>query len=229
MKSTHLLAVVVSLSALIPSYAQDPVFTNWTTFIPSTSTAAGDGTALGTITFGGDVVAVSYSGEVRQGNDTTTTVSDDSSKFYSTPGFSTPADFTPPLLLSDLIANDGGDNLHTILFGEPVVDPRMHIASLGDPTTSISWTFSSPFSLLSSNSLLTVSPGNILNGVEGFGTIQFIGTFSQISWSSEEIEETAGFQVGAQGIAVPETNTASLLLLSFGLCVRRNRRDSAFR
>lgn len=112
----------------------------------------------------------------------------------------------------------------TLLFSEAVTNPVMAIVSLGGgPETK--WNFNAPFQILSQgagfwgNGPLTNPSGNTLAGREGHGTIQFIGTFTSISWSIENGESWAGFTV-----AVPAPGTAAVAALGLVGSARRRRR-----
>jgi len=69
--------------------------------------------------------------------------------------------------------------------------------------------------------------GNTVNGVEGNGTIQFNGTFTQISWTNPQFEFYYAFTVGAEGTttpAIPEPGTYMLLgtgFLAISVLIRR--------
>jgi len=113
----------------------------------------------------------------------------------------------------------------TLLFTEAVTNPIMAIVSLGRPNTSSKWHFDAPFKILSQgagfwgNGPLTNPFGNTLQGNEGHGTIQFVGTFTTISWSVTEGEDWAGFTV-----AIPAPGTAAALALGLVGSGRRRRR-----
>ena len=201
------LAVAVLVLGFAAQSSAVPIFTDWTAFTASSSTAAGDGTADGTLTIGGNTTAVSYAGDVRDSTGTTTVIDGTSTVF------SNAALFTPALATSDLIANDSGmGNVHTITFDTAVLNPVLHIFSLGTSSLTLGWTFDQSFTLLSGT--LVALSANIITGFEGNGTLSFSGTFTQISWTSDVEEQTSGFQIGADAV-VPEPST--MLLLGSGL------------
>jgi hypothetical protein len=73
---------------------------------------------------------------------------------------------------------------------------------------------------------MTQLPGNILQGVEGDGTIQFSGVYSSISWTVPMPEYFSGFTIGAT--AVPEPSALALAgLAAAGVAYRRCRRRGA--
>ena len=140
----------------------------------------------------------------------------------------------PPIRADGIIQLTGGNaNLNTVTFSTPVVNPVMAIWSLGASGIQASFDFinATPTfvaggpSLEYSGSAISVS-GNDVTGSEGNGTVQFMGTYSQISWTNPSYENWYGFDVGIAGVSsVPEPGSLALLavgLLSLGL-VRRKR------
>ncbi len=108
---------------------------------------------------------------------------------------------------------------NTITFLAPVVNPVMAIWSLGQGGVSASFNFDQAFTIQSGG------PSNEYNGAsitqlalsvlgsEGNGTIQFIGTYSSISWTNPIFENWYGFTVGAPQVPLP----AALPLFASGL------------
>jgi len=171
----------------------------------------------------------------------------------SAPYISAQVDNAPPT--SDILALVGGTggNVYTITLSEPIKDPIMAIVSLGNPNVATIYDFDRPFTIVSQGTgywggtstagcLATPStcslqqlPGDVLQGREGHGTIQFIGTFATFSWTAPTFENWHGFTFGIRttqaiepgpGPSVPEP--ASLALLGFALAglgfARRRRR-----
>lgn len=79
---------------------------------------------------------------------------------------------------------------HSLSFASPVTNPVMALVGLGSATTQTQWAFDAPFQILSAGvgffggaGTLTNLGANTLEGDEGSGVIQFIGTFTSISWT----------------------------------------------
>lgn len=132
----------------------------------------------------------------------------------------------------DLIAIRGlGQVINTVTFGAPVTNPYMAIVSLGQTGIGTTYFFDAPFNVISvgqgywgNGSLTNLGGPNGLNGetlqgLEGHGIIQFIGTFSSISWASTSGEHWNGFTFGV----TPTPGAAALIGLG-GLATLRRRR-----
>jgi hypothetical protein len=84
--------------------------------------------------------------------------------------------------------------------------------SLGAPGNAITYAFNSPFTIVSQgagywgNGPLTQLPGNVLQGEEGHGTIQFLGTYSTFSWTVPNPETWHGFTFGIRTTQALEPN-----------------------
>lgn len=119
------------------------------------------------------------------------------------PYISTEVDNAPPD--SDIISLVGGVNqTYKVTLSEAIKDPIMAIVSLGQGGVPTTYDFDSPFDIVSqgpghwggTSTSLTELPGDILEGREGHGTIQFIGTFSVFSWTVPTPENWHGFTFG---------------------------------
>lgn len=123
----------------------------------------------------------------------------------------------------------GTTALNTLSFSVPVVDPVIAIWSLGQSGVEASFDFVGVTPVLVAGgssaeyggSAITVS-GNTVNGREGNGTIQLIGTYSSIQWTNPTYEYWYGFNVGIADVAstaVPEPGELLLFLLGLGLLI----------
>jgi len=129
----------------------------------------------------------------------------------------------------------------TITFSKAVTNPVMAIWSLGSAGTPASFNFNLPGSAIEivaggpsaefSNPSYSSGPltqaGNIIYGEEGNGTIEFLGTYTSISWTNPVFEDYYAATIGAATTsAAPEPATWMLLLGGFaGLAlVARTRR-----
>lgn len=112
----------------------------------------------------------------------------------------------------------GSSALNTVTFSTPVVDPVVAIWSLGQSGVPASFVFqdASPVLVAGGRSAeyggsSLVVDGHIVSGREGNGTVQFLGTFSQLTWTNPQAENWYGFSVGA-ATAVPEPHMGWLML-----------------
>jgi hypothetical protein len=122
----------------------------------------------------------------------------------------------------------GTTNVNTLSFSQPVVDPVLAIWSLGSSVqgpASFVFTGLNPQNIVGGpnsefgGNALTLS-GVTVSGVEGNGSIQFLGTYSSISWTNPQYEDYYGFNVGVTGV-VPEPTAMLLALACVAGLIRR--------
>ncbi|MBM4385894.1 MAG: PEP-CTERM sorting domain-containing protein [Deltaproteobacteria bacterium] len=194
---------LVGLLCASPAVAATYYYVDWTSSSPSA------GTAAGTITLpDSSTVSVTFSVTEPNGAAGAYTFGQTNSgtNYWvpAAPYLSTQVDNSPPD--SDILALTGGTSTttYTITLSEPIRDPIMAIVSLGQPSVLVTYDFDRPFTIVSQGvgfwgggpSALTQLPGDVLQGQEGHGTIQFIGTFSTFSWTAPTAEFWHGFTFG---------------------------------
>jgi hypothetical protein len=216
-------------AATHPASAAIVYWTDWTSATVGSPTG---GSAAGTITTPGGPITVTYSGEVTS----ETTVNGTSSSGYpSWLPASTYADGTvvqDAPTFRDIIAQNGGQGtgVNTITFSQPILDPVMAIWSLGSGSDDANYTFSGsePFTIIAGgpsdeyggSSIVPNGGADSVTGLEGNGTLQFIGTYSEITFTNSNFENWYGFTLGVDGIAPPPPSVpepASIALLGLGL------------
>lgn len=173
------------------------------------------GSALGTLT--GLGVTASYTGEVDGPRSDGALPSWSPTSTYSG-GFVGNA----PLASYGSICLTGGSGvMDTITFSKAVVNPVMAIWSLGNAGTTTSFNFQTtqPITIEAGGPSAEYGGGSIfgsgstISGTEGNGTIEFHGTFSQISFTTTlEATEGYNFTIGAASV-VPEPAVPCLMLL----------------
>jgi hypothetical protein len=130
----------------------------------------------------------------------------------------------------------GTDSTVTLSFSQAVVNPVIAIWSLGGGSTAASFDFGTLTPIVLSGGPnneyggtgLTLN-GNVISGVEGNGTVEFMGSFTSITWTNPDFENWYGFDVGVAGVtaAVPEPGSMGLLLAGLtlvGLVARRRQK-----
>jgi hypothetical protein len=138
---------------------------------------------------------------------------------------------------SGSIALSGGPatTIDTLTFSPAVIDPVIAIWSLGSaglgspaqfdflgsPTLSVQG--GGPNTETGGSSIIVGPFPNDVTGIEGNGVVQFVGTFTSLSWSTPDLENDYAFTVGAEGV-VPEPASIGLLVLA-GIAAMRNRRS----
>lgn len=107
---------------------------------------------------------------------------------------------------SDILAFKGGTDkeVYKITFSRPVTNPVMAVMSLGRSGIPTRYVFGQVPTLLSSGvgffggceTCLTVKK-KTLTGTEGHGVVQFVGTYSSITWKQPDFEFWHGMTIGA--------------------------------
>jgi len=180
---------------LVSTHAAAAEPTDWAAWNSKTAS-----TCSGVIATPDGNVAVTYEGEIFFAQ-----VGSNSTNYYvpGTPFLSPQVLNAPPT--SDIIAFTGGGNTgtHTIRFDPPIRNPVMAIVSLGQPNIVVTYDFDVPFNILSFGPGYWGGPGTLnniggrrLTGVEGHGTIRFIGPVSAIHWTIPNPETWHGITVG---------------------------------
>jgi hypothetical protein len=185
----------------------------------STATVGNPGSASGTI----GAISVTYTGEVV--SSTQTGGADYNYWAYNPASYiSATVENAPPT--GDMITLSGGNStVNTISFSSLVTDPVLAIASMGQWNIDVTYYFDQVFTILSDGTgywggpnTLSGSGTSVLDGLEGNGTIQFLGTFSSISWTTGVTGEFyQGFTVGVPQGDNPVPLPGAVWLLGSGL------------
>lgn len=224
---SHVAVLLIAAFALLPQLASGAVYH----YVDWTSANSGIGVASGTITLpDSSTVAVQFAATNANGSPGNLYDAQVSGGINywnpSEPFVSAEVENAPPG--TDIVQLAGGQNqTYTVTLSEPIKDPIMAIVSLGRVELPTTYDFNAPFTIVSqgtgfwggTTSSLLQLPGDVLLGNEGHGTIQFIGTFSTLSWTVPTTEVWHGFTFGIRTTerlepppAIPEPGTVALLL-----------------
>jgi PEP-CTERM motif-containing protein len=132
----------------------------------------------------------------------------------------------------------GGSNaVQSLTFSQALVNPVLAIWSLGQGSETALFVFDQTPTFVSggpsleyNGSAITVL-GDTVSGNEANGTIEFVGTFTSLTWTNPQFENWYGFDVGYQS-TVPEPSTWAMMILGFfglGFMARRRRAQDALR
>ena len=216
----------MTLLAFSPNAGAVPYYwTDWTSWNPE------GGTAIGIITpSSGPAVTVNFQALTSTGaTGSFLGVADSSLWLPSTAYTSAQVDNGPNYEGLQLV---GDFNMtYRVTLSEPIKDPLMAVTTLGAANDSATYVFDSPFTILSQGPTccwgtgsLAQLPGNVLEGFEGAGTLQFLGTYSTFSWKVPDPEFWHGFTFGIRTTealeptpSVPEPGTCALFMAGLGL------------
>ncbi len=191
-------------------------YVNWTSANPS------GGTASGTITLpDGSTVNVTFTclnSDGSAGNFMSAQINGQGYNYWTPTSTWTSATVQNAPPNPDIIQLVGGQNeTYVVTLSQPIVDPIMAVLSLGGSNTC-DYDFNAPFTILSQgpsstfgggDTKLTQLPGNVLQGQEGDGTIQFLGTFATFSWTVPVPETWHGFTFGIQSTQLLATTNVT--------------------
>jgi hypothetical protein len=221
-----------------PASAAEVYWTDWSSYTLGTN----NGTAAGTITTNGGPIGVTYHGEVTSETNVT------GSAAPSWLPASTYADGTivnDAPNFRDVIAQNGGPGTgtNTIVFSQPILDPVMSIWSLGSGGDNANYTFtqSEPYQIVAGGPSDEYGGGPLVpngsaysvTGSEANGTLYFVGTYSEITFTNTNFENWYGFTIGVDGIAPPSGVPEPITLSIFGAglagaaAMRRRKAKSA--
>jgi hypothetical protein len=190
-------------------------YTTWNSDTPSIGSTPGS--ASGSLVIGASTITVSYSGDVNGA----TQVGAGGTNFYSPASiYSGGVVGNGPTNNSMIALGQQGTFTNTITFSSAVVNPILDIVSLGSSGAPVSYVFSSGSPVIVNQGVgywggtatsLSVS-GNTLTGAEGSGVIEFVGTFTSLSFTVTGGEVWNGITVGSQVPASPVPEPSSLLM-----------------
>jgi hypothetical protein len=235
-----IIAAILSISMTSVASAVPYYYTDWTTANVAAGTASGVITLPDSSTVSVTLEALYPNGA--PGNFAFAQTNGGTNYWIpSSPYISSQVDNAPPN--SDIIALSGGQNqIYRVTLSEAIKDPIMSIVSLGQAGSNTTYDFNVPFTIVSqgygwwggNSTALTQLTGDVLQGNEGHGTIQFIGTFSTFEWTVPNPEYWHGFTFGIRTTEaieptnpVPEPGTVALLGLGLvGLAMYGKRKQS---
>jgi PEP-CTERM motif len=215
-------AILAVFTAVAPAHAD----TTWTSWVFPAGTNSATGT-LGSI-------GVNYSGDLYTVNIVDLCCGEGwtpSSSYVGGPVTSVPTLSQLAVLLTGGTNVNGAPTGGTITFSSPITDPVMDIFSLGASGNTASFVFTDPFTIVAGGPSTQYGGGSIFNngpgtvsGEEGNGAIEFLGTYSSISFTTPQFEDYYAFTVGMNADPAPEPGTLSLIGLGIAALPMLRRR-----
>jgi hypothetical protein len=193
----------VSVLGTVPAHAAVIDWTLWSSATPGNAILA-----PGSATGAAGSVGVSYAGELES-------LVPNYPSWTPTTSYVGGVVGNAPPVAGGIIQLFGGPYglVDTITFSQAVTDPVMAIWSLGAGGNTAEFSFVQPFSIQAGGpsaeyggSSIVLCGGNVC-GAEGNGTIEFLGTYSQITWTTPIYEDWYGFTVGVAQTPLPSTWT----------------------
>lgn len=183
----------------------------------------------GSFTQGSNTINVTYTGS--------TFGVDYGSYIYNVPASFTSAEVTnTPETNGTLLMTGGTSGINGFHFSQAVVDPIISLFSVGQTGVPVSFNFldNAAFTIVSQGAgnwgggLLTQN-GSSVTGWEGNGLLKFIGTYTDILFTTPDYEYFYGATVGAvdaipPASVIPEPATYALILIGMGLMGWTTRR-----
>lgn len=227
-KNRLLSACLIVAAAGATTHSASAAVVYWTNWTSATVGSPTGGSAAGTITTPSGPITVTYSGEVTN----ETVVNGTATSGY--PSWQPATSYADGVVVQDaptfldIIAQNGGagTGVSTIIFSQPIVDPVMAIWSLGSGSDDANYTFSGnePFTIVAGgpsneyggSSIVPNGSADSVTGAEGNGTLQFIGTYTEITFTNTNFENWYGFTIGVDGLA-PVPEPTSLAIFGLGL------------
>lgn len=233
-KTMQCIAAIVGSAVSFQVFAVPYYYVDWTSWNP------GGGTAVGTITpSSGPAVTVTFDAFNPDGSHNSFLGATNNLFQPASTYTSAQVDNASTYEALQLVGGNP-DITYRVTLSEAIKDPIMAVATLGSTGIPEQYVFDSPFTILSQgvsccwgNGTLTQLPGNVLEGREGSGTIQFIGTYTTFSWFAPLPEYWHGFTFGIRTTerleptpppGVPEPATLALVGLGMaGLAAWKRR------
>ena len=216
-------------AALVSSSQAAITFTDWTGRVQ-----LGDGVTPSTATHSiakGTLNGIAISFEHERFLNSTQVIDGTGTKFADA------SHFSPSIALTDHLSLVSGDKDASpsdvtngiVKFSSAIVNPifQIHDLELNTMVFSENFTLLSSDSELSSTANTLTGTANVLGSDHGRGSIQFIGSFTEISWTVTQATASTGqdamsFTIAAQ--AVPEPSSTALLGLGgLALILRRRK------